>query len=811
MAHLEKEMRNLRLCGLRLGAIILCCFASVKFAVAAVDLNAMEAIDPALVEVDYVSTQYDRRTGHLVYKIAVTNLSGVPINGQTFFALSDITPEANLENADDSAISGEPVVIVGDGIWEPDTAINLTLIWSLTDRVRLDFQINAYVQNDVELPVISTFSASTQNLVSGQSAELSWTVTGADTVMLEPGVGSVSLTGQQSVTPATTTTFILTATNSGGSISESLTITVQPRLNLQIRATPATSDAPVSIRFTPLPDTFTAINLYRWDFDGNGTYDRVDTVGRDQTYYYSLPGHYVVKLEATASDNTVQIATYDLHITNKIPDVTASVSTSNGQVPLTVSFFASATDSDGIQAYSWDFDGDGTEDYTSGSTGNTTHIYSIPGQYQASLTVTDSLGASRTVSLPDIEIRAVPEGNPTISLSPSPASGTAPLQVNFSAIPTVADDVQIESWAWDFDGDGNIDSTADGNASYEYEIAGVYFPSVTITTSDNLTATDVKKITAISNAPILHRVNQHTINPDIGQSSTIQSTLYSTTNVQLQIEDSEKNVVRVLVPWQFRANGAYSDSWDGRNESGSIMPEGPYYAVLLYDAEGETKQIDLRDSTGGGQYNPPRSYIVNNFSPYDNDPLDITFTLSRPSEVTSFMGLFNTNTRLVTFHQREPLGGGNYTIFWNGDAPNGQLIEPIQGNPFLFGIWGWYLADNVVYIRNAPSITGLTAYPSVFNPSSRNAEATSDGKGHIRFTLSKASDIELVVSDVDAGTEVYHLIFPNQQEGELDLSWDGRNDSGQLLAPGTYRVGVRATDRNGSRSMFMFALQRIYY
>lgn len=804
-------MRNLRLCGLRLVAVILCCLTSVKFAVAAVDLEAMEAVDPAVVQIDYLSTHYDRRTGNAIYNIALTNLSGASINGQTYFALSGFPSQANLENPDDTATSGEPVVIAGDRVWEPNTAINLTLIWSFSERVRLDFQINAYVQNEVAPPVISTFSATTQNLVSGQSAELSWAVDEADTVTLEPGFGAVSLAGQQTVTPTTTTTYVLTASNGGGSVSESLTITVQPRLNLQIRATPTTSDAPASIRFTPLPDTFTAINQYRWDFDGNGTYDRVDTVGRDQTHYYSLPGHYVVKLEATASDNTVQIATYDLHITNKLPDVTASVSTTNGQVPLTVSFFASATDSDGIQSYAWDFDGDGTEDFSSGSTGNTTHIYSTPGQYQASLTVTDGLGASRTVSLPDIEIRAVPEGNPTISLTPSVTTGTAPLQVNFNATPTVEDGVQIDSWAWDFDGDGTTDSSSENNASHQYEIAGIYFASVTITTSDNLTATDIKKITVTSNTPVLHRVDQHTINPDIGQSSTIQSTLYSTTKVQLQIEDNDKNVINVLIPWQYRESGAYTDIWDGTNQAGNIMPEGPYYAVLLHEQRGETQRIDLRDSTGGGQYNPPRSQLSNNFSPYNNDPLDITFTLSRPSEVTSFMGLFYTNTRLVTFHQREPLGGGSYTIHWNGEAPNGQLIEPDPGNPFLFGIWGWYLADNVVYIRNAPTITGLMTYPSVFNPSSNSAEEAADGNGHIRFTLSKASDLELVVSDVDAGAEVYHLILPNQPAGERELSWSGRDDNGQLLAPGTYRVGIRATDSNGSRSMFMFALQRIYY
>ncbi len=59
-------------------------------------------------------------------------------------------------------------------------------------------------------------------------------------------------------------------------------------------------------------------------------------------------------------------------------------------------------------------------------------------------------------------------------------------------------------------------------------------------------------------------------------------------------------------------------------------------------------RYDLSLTTGGGQYNPPRSRIPSNFAPYASKPLEITFTLSRASEVTSFMGRFNVSAYLRT-------------------------------------------------------------------------------------------------------------------------------------------------------------------
>ena len=75
-------------------------------------------------------------------------------------------------------------------------------------------------------PVINSFTASPETISSGQTATLSWNVSGAATVTIEPVVGGVAPSGTTPVSPATTTTYTLTATNDDLSTTSSITVAV---------------------------------------------------------------------------------------------------------------------------------------------------------------------------------------------------------------------------------------------------------------------------------------------------------------------------------------------------------------------------------------------------------------------------------------------------------------------------------------------------------------------------------------------------------------------------------------------------------
>jgi hypothetical protein len=98
------------------------------------------------------------------------------------------------------------------------------------------------------------------SISSGQSSLLSWTTTGASTVTINNGVGTVPANGSQNVSPTSTTTYTLTATGSDGvtNVTAAVTVTVTgaPAAPVQIltfSASPAyspASGAPVVLTWT---------------------------------------------------------------------------------------------------------------------------------------------------------------------------------------------------------------------------------------------------------------------------------------------------------------------------------------------------------------------------------------------------------------------------------------------------------------------------------------------------------------------------------------------------------------------------------
>jgi uncharacterized protein YkwD len=76
------------------------------------------------------------------------------------------------------------------------------------------------------VPTVTSFLGTPSSIVAGQSATLSWSVAGATSVTITGGIGTVSSTGSQLVAPAQTTTYTLTASNSAGSATAQVTVSV---------------------------------------------------------------------------------------------------------------------------------------------------------------------------------------------------------------------------------------------------------------------------------------------------------------------------------------------------------------------------------------------------------------------------------------------------------------------------------------------------------------------------------------------------------------------------------------------------------
>jgi hypothetical protein len=80
----------------------------------------------------------------------------------------------------------------------------------------------------VPLPEITNFSAVPDAITAGGSLTLSWNVKDASSIVIRPDIGSVPAGGSRLVSPMADTTYMLTALNSGGPSSKSVSVTVLP-------------------------------------------------------------------------------------------------------------------------------------------------------------------------------------------------------------------------------------------------------------------------------------------------------------------------------------------------------------------------------------------------------------------------------------------------------------------------------------------------------------------------------------------------------------------------------------------------------
>jgi len=268
--------------------------------------------------------------------------------------------------------------------------------------------------------------------------------------------------------------------NEGASANTTQTVTVNAVSNISpivsFIVTPATGLAPLDVNLdaTASSDPDGSISSYSWDF-GDGEAGS----GATAAHTYTTAGTFTISL--TISDNAGATVTETKDVIvgppNQPPTATFTATPTNGEVPLTISFDASAsTDAnDSISSYVWDF-GDGE----TGVGVNINHVFQSTGIFTVTLTVTDENSASAAFSS-DIEV--FPAGSnqpPNAKFSSDQLSGEAPVTISFDAAASTDVDGNIKNYAWDF-GDGE---TGDGiQTQHTYNVAGTY--TVLLTVTDN--------------------------------------------------------------------------------------------------------------------------------------------------------------------------------------------------------------------------------------------------------------------------------------------------------------------------------------
>jgi PKD repeat protein/plastocyanin len=335
-------------------------------------------------------------------------------------------------------------------------------------------------------------------------------------------------------------------------------------------ADPASGKAPLRVQFSATgldPDGGPV--SYRWQFQNGAAF------GQNVKRTFTEPGVHeatvtVTDDEGDTASDTVQVTVTDPAEDNHPPTVEASVDEPTGPAPHRVRFDATGNDPDGSSAglvYHWDF-GDGGDSFAR----RPGHTYREPGDYTATVTVTDAYGASATAEV-DVEVTDPPANRPpVVEAAAAPQSGLAPLSTLLSAQGTDPDGDRL-TYRWDF-GDGQA---ADGRtARHVYLLGGTYTAEVTAT--DEAGATGTAEVQVVVG------------NPPANQAPTVQVAAdprsgTAPVTVRFTSAASDPDGDQLLYVWEFGDGGMAG----GPSVSHRYTEVGTYTAKLtVTDPDGAT-------------------------------------------------------------------------------------------------------------------------------------------------------------------------------------------------------------------------------
>ncbi len=384
----------------------------------------------------------------------------------------------------------------------------------------------------------------------------------------------------------------------------------------------------------------------------------------------------------------------------------------SGAAPLTVHFTDQSTGSPA--SWAWDFDSDGEVD---GTQQNPTHTYTTAGTYGVKLTVSNP-GGSDAAEKKSYIVVSDPEppapGLPVAAFVADVVSGPAPLTVQFAdssaGNPT--------AWEWDFDSDGEVDSTQQ-NPAHTYTAAGTYGVKLTVTNSGGSDADEKRAYIVVSApeppAPVL---------PVAGFAADVVN---GTAPLNVQFTDGSTGDPTAWA-WDFDGDGEVDSTQ--QNPAHTYTAAGAYAVKLTAtnpggsDAEEKIGYIRVResespppDSPTGTPVPPMADFTVNLAS--GPGPLTVHFTDNSTGNPTAWAWDFDSDG-MVDSREQNPVhtfdAAGTYDVMLTVSSLAGTDSEVKAGTVtvILPARSGGWIEDHylpiVVGVAGLAAAAGVAAY-----------------------------------------------------------------------------------------------------
>lgn len=224
---------------------------------------------------------------------------------------------------------------------------------------------------------------------------------------------------------------------------------------------------------SPLITNIPLIATWLWDFGDGNTSNSVNPV-----HIFTTPGNFLVKLTVTDILGCMNVVSHSIKV-DPLPFAHFNVSLSNCAGTKVLFQNQSSAPVGYIVKWQWNF-GDGNSiSVDRPNDPDVQHIYTTPGNYIATLTVTASGGCSKSESK---LIKILP--NPIAKFNYSAAC--AGKVVDFTDLTQSNGGSSVSQWKWSFgdSGSGTLDTSSQQNPNHLFALAGSYNVRLIVTSGD---------------------------------------------------------------------------------------------------------------------------------------------------------------------------------------------------------------------------------------------------------------------------------------------------------------------------------------
>jgi flagellar hook assembly protein FlgD len=396
-------------------------------------------------------------------------------------------------------------------------------------------------------------------------------------------------------------------------------------------------------------------------------------------------------------------------------------------------------------------------------------------------------------------------GSTTLDMQPPIATITAPptspilsnvyqAGVTDLAVVGTASDTNIDHWQLDNQGVGTIATGTTSvtaatlatwatlpltNASYTLKLQVWDKAGNTSTTTKSYTVANFKVA-----------ANTSEFNGSTGGTVSYTSTVPFTLTETLFMKNAAGSTVKTLVNALSRPAGSYNDSWNGKNTSNVLQPDGVYYYVATVTDGTHNTTWDLTNTYWGGGLNGGHSQS-SPLDPFKNQSLLLSYNFPAPGRTTiSFAaGDYDVSSACpppdfcVVSDRYEESGPHTYT--WAGVDSTGKYRADARRVEVITKL-DTFSKNAVILFGTKPTVSAVSLTPFIYAP--RNGTQT------INYTLgtynSQSATVTVTFFNQLSMSVIRTITQTGVAPGARTAVWDGKADNGMWAAPGQYLISV---------------------